>query len=82
MIYYQCDYSYIFFVAVVFFFLLHRNVDNVTTVESSLVKTREYIYNNLKGTPLNLIVLNESRFYHIGTMAEYIHYFCEDPVFR
>ncbi|KXJ25773.1 Fucose-1-phosphate guanylyltransferase [Exaiptasia diaphana] len=40
------------------------------------------IYNHLKGTALNVILLNESKFYHIGTIAEYAHYFCEDPVFR
>ncbi|XP_032237107.1 fucose-1-phosphate guanylyltransferase [Nematostella vectensis] len=59
-----------------------ENVANVSKVESSLVKTRKMIFDYLKGTALNVLVLNESRFYHLGTTAEFIHHLCVDPIFR
>ena len=59
-----------------------QNVANVTKTTSSLVKKRRKIFDFLKGTQLNVILLNESKFYHIGTTVEYIHHFCKDDVFR
>ena len=58
-----------------------KNVANVTNETSSLVRTRERIFNFLKGTELNVLLFQQSRFYHLGTTAEYIHHFCNDPVF-
>ena len=59
-----------------------KNVANVTKETASLVEKRRKIFEFLKGTQLNVLLLNESKFYHIGTTKEYIHYFCEDAVFR
>jgi len=59
-----------------------KNVANVTKETSSLVEKRKKIFDFLKGTQLNVLLLNESKFYHIGTTKEYIHHFCKDTVFR
>ena len=59
-----------------------KNVANVTKETASLVEKRRKIFEFLKGTQLNVLVLNESMFYHIGTTKECIHYFCKDAVFR
>lgn len=58
------------------------NTANVTREESSLVETRKRIFHCLKGTPLNVLVLNVSKFYHIGTTSEYLFHFTEDAVLR
>lgn len=58
------------------------NTANVTKEESSLVETRNRIFHRLKGTPLNVLVLNNSKFYHLGTTSEYLLYFTEDVVLR
>ena len=58
------------------------DVKNVRNVEESLIKTRKSIYDLLKGENLNVIVLNSSKFYHLGTVSEYIHNFCQDAVLR
>uniref|UniRef100_A0A3Q4A8H1 GDP-fucose pyrophosphorylase domain-containing protein n=1 Tax=Mola mola TaxID=94237 RepID=A0A3Q4A8H1_MOLML len=58
------------------------NTVNVTKEESSLVNTREKIFHRLKGTPLNVILLNNSKFYHIGTTSEYLFHLTEDVVLR
>ncbi|XP_061744272.1 fucose-1-phosphate guanylyltransferase [Nerophis ophidion] len=48
------------------------NTANVTKHDSSLVDVRQKIFHLLRGTPLNVIVLNNSKFYHIGTTSEYL----------
>ncbi|ELU07599.1 hypothetical protein CAPTEDRAFT_117818, partial [Capitella teleta] len=53
---------------------------NVSVVEPTLVRTREKIFNLLKGTAINIVALNASKFYHLGTTKEYLHHFCHDPV--
>lgn len=58
------------------------NTANVTKVESILVEIRKKIFQILKGTPLNVIVLNNSKFYHIGTTSEYLFHLTEDMVLR
>ncbi|XP_017573276.2 fucose-1-phosphate guanylyltransferase [Pygocentrus nattereri] len=55
---------------------------NVTKTESSLVGIRRKIFHCLKGTPLNVILLNESKFYHLGTTEEYLFHFTVDPCLR
>nr|XP_012803208.2 fucose-1-phosphate guanylyltransferase isoform X1 [Jaculus jaculus] len=52
-----------------------RNTSNVTKEESPLVDMRQRIFHLLKGTPLNVIVLNNSKFYHLGTIEEYLFHF-------
>ena len=59
-----------------------RNIKNVTIALPDLIKTREEIFEVLKDTPLNVLMLNKSRFYHIGTTQEYIEHFCNDIKFR
>ncbi|NXG48290.1 FPGT guanylyltransferase, partial [Psilopogon haemacephalus] len=48
---------------------------NVTKVESQLVEVRQKLYSLLKGTPLNVLVLDNSKFYHVGTTREYLSHF-------
>ena len=59
-----------------------KNVRNVTLVEPTLVKTREDIFHLLRNSKLNVLMLNKSKFYHMGTTTEYIHHFCEDLCYR
>ncbi len=58
------------------------NTANVTKEESSLVEIRQKIFHLLKGTPLNVILLNNSKFYHIGTTSEYLFHLTEDVMLR
>ncbi|XP_054458477.1 fucose-1-phosphate guanylyltransferase [Anoplopoma fimbria] len=58
------------------------NTANVTKEESSLVGIRQKIFHLLKGTPLNVILLNNSKFYHIGTTSEYLFHLAEDAALR
>ncbi|KAE8294261.1 Serine/threonine-protein kinase TNNI3K [Larimichthys crocea] len=58
------------------------NTANVTKEESSLVGIRQKIFHLLKGTPLNVILLNNSKFYHIGTTSEYLFHLTEDVALR
>ncbi|XP_004679182.1 PREDICTED: fucose-1-phosphate guanylyltransferase [Condylura cristata] len=55
-----------------------RNTSNVTKEESELVDMRQRIFHLLKGTSLNVVVLNSSKFYHIGTTEEYLSHFTSD----
>uniref|UniRef100_A0A8C4LGW8 Fucose-1-phosphate guanylyltransferase n=1 Tax=Equus asinus TaxID=9793 RepID=A0A8C4LGW8_EQUAS len=55
-----------------------RNTSNVTKEESELVDVRQRIFHLLKGTSLNVVVLNNSKFYHIGTTEEYLFHFTSD----
>ncbi|XP_007106990.1 fucose-1-phosphate guanylyltransferase isoform X1 [Physeter macrocephalus] len=55
-----------------------RNISNVTKEESELVDMRQRIFHLLKGTSLNVVVLNNSKFYHIGTTEEYLFHFTSD----
>ncbi|NXC89958.1 FPGT guanylyltransferase, partial [Cercotrichas coryphoeus] len=49
-----------------------RNTRNVCREGSGLVAVRQQLYSLLQGTALNVIVLNNSQFYHIGTAQEYL----------
>ncbi|XP_045403698.1 fucose-1-phosphate guanylyltransferase isoform X1 [Lemur catta] len=55
-----------------------RNTSNVTKEESELIDMRQRIFHLLKGTSLNVVVLNNSKFYHIGTTEEYMFHFTSD----
>lgn len=55
-----------------------RNTSNVVKEGSELVEMRQRIFRLLKGTSLNVVVLNNSKFYHIGTTEEYLFYFTSD----
>ena len=57
-----------------------KDTKNVSTIADNLVKMREKIYHLLKDTPLTIIALNKSAFYHFGTIAECLDHFCEGDV--
>ncbi|XP_072295501.1 fucose-1-phosphate guanylyltransferase [Eucyclogobius newberryi] len=60
-----------------------RNTANVTKDEGNLVGIRNKIFHVLRGTSLNVILLNNSKFYHIGTTSEYLfHLAQEDTALR
>ncbi|XP_061095950.1 fucose-1-phosphate guanylyltransferase isoform X2 [Conger conger] len=59
-----------------------KNTVNVTKEESSLLEVRQKIFSSLKGTPLNVILLNNSKFYHVGTTQEYLFHFTKDQDLR
>ncbi|XP_043820359.1 fucose-1-phosphate guanylyltransferase [Dromiciops gliroides] len=59
-----------------------KNTANVTREESELVEMREKIFHLLQGTPLNVVVLNNSKFYHIGTTQECLYHFASDSTLR
>lgn len=58
------------------------NTANVTKEERGLVEIRQKIFHLLKGTPLNVILLNNSKFYHLGTTSEYLFHLTEDSALR
>ena len=49
---------------------------NVSKIDPTLVCVRQKIYHLLRDVPLNVILLNSSQFYHLGTMQEYIDHIC------
>ncbi|XP_074762080.1 fucose-1-phosphate guanylyltransferase [Athene noctua] len=55
-----------------------QDTSNATAEEPGLVEVRRKLYSLLRGTALNVIVLNNSRFYHIGTTQEYLFHFTAD----
>ena len=58
------------------------NTGNVSTITPDLITTRQQVFSLLKGTPLKLLLMNASKFVHIGTTQEYINYFCCDSGFQ
>ena len=58
------------------------NTANVTKEERGLVEIRQKIFHLLHGTPLNVILLNNSKFYHVGTTSEYLFHLTEDVALR
>lgn len=59
-----------------------KNVENVVEVVPKLIETREKFYDELQGTHFNVLLFNKSKFYHIGTMTEYIEAFCDNLAMR
>uniref|UniRef100_A0A8C5T7L5 Fucose-1-phosphate guanylyltransferase n=1 Tax=Malurus cyaneus samueli TaxID=2593467 RepID=A0A8C5T7L5_9PASS len=59
-----------------------KNTSNVTREGSGLVAMRQQLYQLLQGTALNVIVLNNSQFYHIGTTQEYLFHFTAESRLR
>ena len=48
---------------------------------SDLVAIRQGLWELLSGTALTVLPLHPSRFYHIGTFVEYLHFFTQDAAF-
>ncbi|XP_005532834.1 PREDICTED: fucose-1-phosphate guanylyltransferase [Pseudopodoces humilis] len=59
-----------------------KNTSNVSKEDSGLVGVRQQLYSLLQGTSLNVIVLNNSQFYHIGTTQEYLFHFTDESKLR
>lgn len=59
-----------------------NNTEKVMMKEKDLVEVRKKIFQHLRGTQLNVIILNESKFYHLGTMKEYLFHLTEDLCLR
>ncbi|XP_029106591.1 fucose-1-phosphate guanylyltransferase [Scleropages formosus] len=59
-----------------------QNSANVTEEENNLIQTRQKIFHELQGMPLNVILLNNSKFYHVGTTREYLFHFTKDHNLR
>uniref|UniRef100_A0A8C9N0F4 Fucose-1-phosphate guanylyltransferase n=1 Tax=Serinus canaria TaxID=9135 RepID=A0A8C9N0F4_SERCA len=59
-----------------------KNTRNVSKEDSGLVAVRQQLYSLLQGTALNVIVLNNSQFYHIGTTQEYLFHFTAESKLR
>lgn len=55
---------------------------NVISVEDGLSRTRLALYEHLKGCKLNVVLCDQSKFYHIGTVPEYRYHYCQDPFIR
>lgn len=55
-----------------------KNVPNDPYVQ----KTKRIVYDEIKSSSLNVVVLNFSRFIHLGTMGEYREYLCHDMDLR
>ncbi|XP_022084453.1 fucose-1-phosphate guanylyltransferase-like isoform X2 [Acanthaster planci] len=53
-----------------------KNTSNVTKVTDSLMSMRQKVFDVLKGTPLSVAVMQHSRFYHLGTINEYLDHMC------
>eukprot|EP01064_Diplonema_japonicum_P006871 TRINITY_DN14699_c0_g1_i1.p1 TRINITY_DN14699_c0_g1~~TRINITY_DN14699_c0_g1_i1.p1 ORF type:complete len:546 (+),score=132.55 TRINITY_DN14699_c0_g1_i1:51-1688(+) len=47
----------------------------------NLYRIRKTIYDALAGFDLNCLKLPNSRFYHVGTMKEVLHHYCNDTAF-
>lgn len=58
------------------------NTSNVSKEEGSLVAIRKKIFHLLRGIPLNVILLNISKFYHMGTTSEYLFHLTSDTALR
>ncbi|XP_062353942.1 fucose-1-phosphate guanylyltransferase [Cinclus cinclus] len=59
-----------------------KNTSNVSKEDSGLVAVRQQLYSLLQGTALNVIVLSNSQFYHIGTTQEYLFHFTAESKLR
>ncbi|XP_009071120.1 PREDICTED: fucose-1-phosphate guanylyltransferase, partial [Acanthisitta chloris] len=59
-----------------------KYTSNISREDSGLVAVRQKLYSLLQGTALNVIVLNNSQFYHIGTTQEYLFHFTAESKLR
>ncbi|XP_067661477.1 fucose-1-phosphate guanylyltransferase-like [Haliotis asinina] len=55
---------------------------NISLMTADLKDTRMKVFDHLKGTDIHLLVMNASKFIHIGTTKEYIYHLCEDKEFQ
>ncbi|XP_019621842.1 PREDICTED: fucose-1-phosphate guanylyltransferase-like [Branchiostoma belcheri] len=55
---------------------------NVCEATSDLAPTKTKLFELLKGLPLHVVLMNNSRFYHLGTTAEYLDHLCCNASFQ
>ncbi|XP_067134863.1 fucose-1-phosphate guanylyltransferase-like [Centruroides vittatus] len=53
---------------------------NVVEISDDLIRTRENLHHLLQGSSINVIVLQKSKFYHLGTIGEYIENLCTNKI--
>lgn len=58
------------------------NTANVSRVTSDLTRLRKQVFDAVRGCDIHLLILNASKFIHIGTTRELIYHFCQDEAFR
>jgi fucose-1-phosphate guanylyltransferase len=59
-----------------------RDSKNVIVADGGLAEMRLKLYTHLQNTPLHVILCNVSKFYHIGTVPEFLFHYCTDISFR
>ncbi|OWF43785.1 fucose-1-phosphate guanylyltransferase-like [Mizuhopecten yessoensis] len=59
-----------------------NHTSNVTNPTPSLIPTRKKVYHMLKDSNIQLLLMNSSKFIHIGTTKEYISHFCFHSQFQ
>ncbi|XP_013776457.1 fucose-1-phosphate guanylyltransferase-like [Limulus polyphemus] len=57
------------------------NSSTVVDSTEELVTARQRIFHLLQGCDLNIVVLQQSKFYHMGTMTEYVENLCANSSF-
>uniref|UniRef100_UPI00358FD519 fucose-1-phosphate guanylyltransferase isoform X2 n=1 Tax=Myxine glutinosa TaxID=7769 RepID=UPI00358FD519 len=55
---------------------------NTSKLSDRVIQVKKHILCCLKGTPLHVLPLDRSKFYHLGTLQEYLHHFTRDDNFR
>ena len=57
-------------------------VSNISEMTPGLLQARQQVFDLLQGTDIHLLILNASKFIHIGTTREYIYHLCHDKHFQ
>ncbi|XP_071511632.1 fucose-1-phosphate guanylyltransferase-like [Diadema antillarum] len=55
-----------------------NDTSNVHIKTDELLSMRQEVFRLLQGTPLHVLVLPHSKFYHIGTTQELLHHYCNN----
>ena len=59
-----------------------HNTSNISFLAEGIIENRKKVYNSVHGCDISLLLMNASRYVHIGTMSELIHHFCTDTQFQ
>ncbi|XP_030836767.1 fucose-1-phosphate guanylyltransferase [Strongylocentrotus purpuratus] len=59
-----------------------NDMSNVSSKTDKLLSMRQEVFKLLQGTPLHVLVLPYSKFYHIGTTEELLSHFCDNCSLR
>lgn len=58
------------------------NTANISQMSSDLTQVRKKVFGAMRGCDIHLLILNASKFIHIGTTKELIYHFCQDGEFQ